>query len=82
MTDVHEFVTEDRYIDNGFYRLTEKEAKELCAPAPLPRMGYARDIIQEGVQYTVQTTVVKGENVWSLHGGDLYHVRHDFIGRI
>jgi hypothetical protein len=55
-----------KYIDNGFWRITEPTARKLCAPDPLPRSGHYRVIAIDGYRCEVHQTIVKGVPVWAV----------------
>jgi hypothetical protein len=55
-----------KYIDNGFWRISKKTARELCGPDPLPRYGYYRVISIDGCRYEIHQTIVKGLPVWAI----------------
>ena len=55
-----------KYIDNGFWRITEKTARGLCAADPLPRYGHYRVIEIDGCRCELHQTLVMGVPVWAV----------------
>ena len=64
-----------RHIDNGWYRVTVKEAKALCIAADLggcfagrlPKDGKERRVRVNSTDCWLSRTVTHGKTVWSVH---------------
>jgi len=55
-----------KYLDNGFWRITEATARKLCKPDPLPRHGYFKVVKFDGFYCEVHRTIVGRKQVWAL----------------
>lgn len=63
------------HIDNGFYSISEKNAKKL-AGGKLPRPGYEKQVVHEGKKWWLaRTFIYEGEEfvrkqVWSIRSAE------------
>ncbi len=55
-----------KYLDNGFWQITEATARKLCEPHGLPRPGYYRLVRFDGYLCEVHRTIVSRKQVWAL----------------
>lgn len=69
----------DRHIDNGWYKVSTKEARMLCladhimsggmfTTAALPKPGRERRVKVNGEEAWLARTQVNGKVVWAIHG--------------
>ena len=62
------------YIDNGFYQISEKDARKLC-DGTLPRVGYEKLIAVDDHHFWVARTRHNERMVWSIRdSGGWYFV--------
>ena len=54
----------DKPIDNGFFEITESQARKLCGT--LPPHGREKLVAHDEKHYWVARTTVGGKQVWSI----------------
>lgn len=61
-----------KHIGQGFHKISQATAVQLCKPYPLPRMGYYLPVVFDGFHCEIHRTIDRDENlenpkhVWSI----------------